>query len=345
MGFEVTIGISSESSSIGASPAVEESPIPTGVGVGVPENVGIFGSSESYVEVEKPTVESILSKFKSGIGLDIAKNHTGVALWRDGKLESFGFNIDMEYDDSSYLAEAKMRKWFKQKIKEILQGYDWEVCIIEDVYGGVNFSTTRKLLALNCVVDELMLDGEISIGNLYRFKETEWMKDLRLIQKVGTKLNPKYECEQILKYLGSSLVLENESKSASYKADIFYEDRCDALGQLLALSVHLISETRSVKASSVRLSNVQMYFLEDIYEGNGIKDTVLDNFVPEFCSEFNSRDIESSILERLKTYKGVSAVCLSTDDLGAFGIKNGFQFYEQGYGYLVFYDKTLRRSL
>ena len=312
------------------------------------EEESVVATPEVDIEtasIERPTVESILSSFKSGIGLDIAKNHTGIALWRDGKLETLGFAIDMEYDDSSYLAEAKMRKWFKDKMREILRGYDWEVCIIEDVYGGVNFSTTRKLLALNCVVDELLLEGDISIGNLYRFKETEWMKDLRTIYKVSTKLNPKYECEQILKYLGFDLVLREENSSQANKERIFYEDRCDATGQLLSLAMHLLSNVREVKSSSVRLSNIQVYFFEDLYDHPEVDDLVLEEFMINVCTDFNVNNIEGSIIKCLSENKGVYSVYLSTDQLGTFGIRNGYSFYEQGYGYLVFYNKALRKLL
>ena len=303
-----------------------------------------IGESQT-MSVKRPTIESVLSRFKSGIGLDIAPNHTGVALWRDGKLTTSGFLVDMEYDKDGYMAEAKMRKCFKDKMREILQGYDWEVCIIEDVYGGKNFSTTRKLIALNCVVDELVLEGDISIQNLYRFAEAEWMKDLRMIQKIGNKLNPKYECEQILKYLGFDLVLQEESSSPTRKANIFYEDRCDATGQLLSLAMHLISDVREVKSSSVRLSDVRMYFLEDLYEHPDVNDPVLDAYCPTFCDEFSVSSFEDSIINCLKKAKCLYAVCLETSQLGTFGIKNGFKYYEQGYGYLVFYDKSLRRNL
>lgn len=296
------------------------------------------------VKIENLTVESILSQFKSGIGLDIAKNHTGVCLWRDGKVETLGFAVEMEYDNTCYMAEAKMRLWFKNKLKELLQGYDWEVCVVEDVYGGVNFDTTRKLLALNCVIDELMLEGSVSIGNLYRFKESEWIKDLRTIVKLGNKLNPKYECQEILNYLNFDFVRTNRTERPSYQSSIFFEDRCDATGQLLALAMHLNSELRTVKQSSLRLSNINMFFVEDLEDIYYLRDEVINSFeLVEVCN-FNKRNIEQGILDTVRDAGNqVSFVELQTGELGTFGLKNGFEFYSQGYGYLVFYDKALRK--
>ena len=44
-----------------------------------------------------------------------------------------------------------MRRDLKVKLSEIVVGRDFEVCIVEDVYGGENFDTVRKLLNLNTV--------------------------------------------------------------------------------------------------------------------------------------------------------------------------------------------------
>lgn len=316
------------------------------VGVGAPVENTEEQISEviATADISVPTVETILSQFKSGIGLDIAKNHTGVCLWRDGKVETLGFAIEMEYEKDSYMAEAKMRLEFKSKLEEILKGYDWEVCIIEDVYGGVNFDTTRKLLALNCVVDELMLEGRVTIGNLYRFKEAEWIKDLRSIVKLGTKLNPKYECQKILEYLGYQFVLENYNRSESYKQDIFFEDRCDATGQLLALAMHLKSEVRTVKKSSLRLSDIYMVFIEDLDDAFYLDDETVGSYGINEVVDFNRKDIERGILDAVEENKNqVYFVMLSTGELGTFGMKNGLTFYEQGFGYLIFYHKSLRK--
>lgn len=294
---------------------------------------------------EIPSVEKFLSVFKSGIGLDIAKNHTGVCLWRDGKVETLGFKVGMDYDSSSYMAEAKMRLEFKRKIEELLKGYPWEVCIIEDVYGGVNFDTTRKLLALNCVVDELILEGKVDIGNLYRFKESEWMKDLRKIHKAGNKLNPKYECELILEFLNFGLVTENKNKSAGVKQDMFYEDRCDATGQLLGLAMHLNSEEREVKKSSVRMSGIVVDFVDDLDDFMFSLDEKIAGRELLEISDFNRRNLEASLLDAIKEHpENIVFMRVPTSELGTFGLKNGFEFYEQGYGYLVGYSKQLRKS-
>ena len=42
---------------------------------------------------EKLTTESVLSQIPSGVGLDIAKNHTGVCIWDGSSIEVCGFSL------------------------------------------------------------------------------------------------------------------------------------------------------------------------------------------------------------------------------------------------------------
>lgn len=297
------------------------------------------------VAYERPTIEQLLGVIKSGIGLDISKNHTGIAMWRDGKLEVMGFAIESDYDNNDYMAEAKMRLWFKNKLKEILQGYHWEVCIIEDVYGGMNFSTTRKLIALNCVIDELILEGSVEVDNLYRFKEAEWMRDFRTVIKLGNKLSAKFECQKILEFVQFPFLLEHQNDKPSEKLAIFYEDICDATGQLIGLAMRLSRANSVNKTSTIRLRDLQMYFLAD-------RDMLWmqGDHVLEGCKavekEFPQSDIEDTLLEYVQQHPTeVIIIRAETAQLGVFGIKNGFTFYEQGYGYLMLYNKALRKTV
>lgn len=309
------------------------------------DNIGVMGLAScinSSFEIQKPSIESTLSIFKSGIGLDVSKNHTGVCMWRDGKVTTTGFALDMEYDKNCYMAEAKMRIEFKNKLKEILQGYNWEVCVVEDVYGGVNYDTTRKLLALNCVVDELVLEGYINIDYIYRLKEAEWLAGFRKLSNAGSKLNAKYECQAILEYLDFDFYKENKACTEAQKQAMFFEDICDATGQLCGLASKLIDKGKStVKEASVRLSKVKMYYIESMDNIKSIRNKLVKQDNLELV-ELVSGNIEKAILDAVKNSADTGKVlysCVSNSRLGTFGLRQGFTFYEQGYGYLIFYNK------
>lgn len=296
--------------------------------------------------VDKPTVEDILSVIPSGIGLDVAKNHTGICLWREGKVETLGFAIEMEYDNSCSMAEAKMRLEFKEKLRQILAGYDWSVCIIEDVYSGANFDTVRKLLALNCVIDELMLEGSVSVGTLYRRKEAEWMKNLRQILKLGKKLNPKYECELILEYLGAELVLQHKNDTNAEKLGMFYEDRCDALGQLLSLAMYLEMQDKVNVVKPLKLRDIKFVFVQDLADIKKKRDKVFKTIPMVEIKDFDVKHIEKSLISAVSENRDkVLYTKISTSDLGVFGMTHGFEFYGQGYGYLVAYAREIRKAI
>lgn len=309
-------------------------------------NCGVDSVDESANSViKKESVESILSLFSSGISFDIAKNHTGVCIWDGTRVELLGFDIDYSYDKDDYLAESKMRLWLKNKCYEIMKGKHFEVCQVEGVFGGENFDTSRKLIALNGVVAELILEEKVSVDYYYNLTQKEWAKDFRTIIKIGKGLNTKYETQEILKYLEFSYVLENESLSNKEKENIFYEDICDAVGMLCGLALRLKCKERNVKSSSVRLSNVKMYFIEEMSDVYGLGDKVVDS-CEMVSSHFVSKDIQNEIVTcvSLNPNKVVS-VCVNNSDLGTFGIRNGFEFFPQGYGYLIFYNKALRKGV
>lgn len=296
--------------------------------------------------IKKESVESILSTYNNAISFDIAKNHTGVCVWRDGKLETLGFENGIEYDKSDNMSEAKMRLWLKNKCKEIMGYTYFDVCQVEGVFGGENFDTTRKLIALNGVVAELILENQVNVGRYYNLIQKEWAKDFRQIIKIGKALSSKYETQEILKYLDFDFVLSNCDKSDSYKKDIFYEDICDAVGMLCGVALREKFDLTKKPSSGIKLSDIKMYFIEDLDDLYVLrnKDKVLaDVDMIALDTKIGSEPeevIKSLVMEHPDN---VINILVGNNELGRFGVKHNFPFYEQGYGNLVFYDKKLKR--
>lgn len=288
--------------------------------------------------ITKSTVLSILKNLKSGIAIDAAKNHTGIVIWQDGILSECGFALD-EYDKTDYFAEYKMRRDFKQKLKNVVEGKSFQVCIIEDVYGGVNFDTVRKLLAINTVVDELIFEHAFFVEEFYRWNEPKWLSLTRMLYKQRGKLNTKIETQGILEYLEYSFYLENMDKTKEEKKAMYFEDKCDACGMLLAVAVSKITGANIAKATPVKLSDIKMYYIEDVADSYAIRDAKIteDGFI---AVELNSRGLESSIISQVMAHPN-DAMCafLPSSKLGVFGMKQKFTFYDSDEGYLIFYKK------
>lgn len=306
----------------------------------------LMDDSDLYIEksnfkplnIEKPTVESIFSCISSGIGLDIAKNHTGICIWENSEIKTYGFDL-IPYDSSDYFAEYRMRLDFKNKLSEIVKGKHFEFCIVEDVYGGDNFDTTRKLLALNTVMDELIFEGVCNVETFVRWKAVEWMKYFRMIYKQKGKLKSKIETQGILDYLGFDFYLKNKDLSESAKKSIFFEDICDATAMLCGMILKKNLDLNLEKATPLKLSDIKMVYIESTEETYWIKDKRIreEGFIGV---DLNTRALEKSIINCVKANPNdVLCAYLPVLKLGTFGIKHNFEFFESGEGFLLFYKK------
>lgn len=289
--------------------------------------------------VAKPRIEDILKVLKSGIGLDVAKNHTGVVIWDGAKLERFGFSINLDYAKSDPFAEYKMRREFKQKLSEIVNGKVFEHCIIEDVYGGENFDTTRKLLALNTVIDELIFDHVCFVDNFYRWNEPKWSKYLRQIYKQRGRLKSKLETQGVLDYLEDSFYLEHKDDTSSVKKEIFFEDICDATGMLLSVASSKILEINVVETTSIKMSDIKMVYTDCLEEVYWSKDERISS-EGYIVVDLDTRNLKKSILEHIRQHPcDVLCSYLPSSKIGLFGVENKLPFYDNEDCYLLFYKK------
>ena len=276
---------------------------------------------------------------KSGIGLDVSKNHTGVVIWNGIDTEEYGFAIE-EYDKSDYHSEFKMRLDFKNKLRDIVESRHFEYCIIEDVYGGENFDTVRKLIALNTVIDELIAENVCSVNNFIRWSEPTWLSGLRLLHKGKVKLKAKYETQEILEVLEYKFYLEHKDLKDSEKKKIFFEDICDACGMLLSVVATKSLGTKSIKKiEKITLKDIKYVFLESELDNIRNRDKHIKN---EVCTkvEFSSNNIENELIKYATNFPDdVMYVELNVNKLGLFGMKHNLKFYESGVGYLFFYNK------
>lgn len=288
---------------------------------------------------EKPTVKKLLNTLEgSALALDVSKNHTGVCMWFDNELTVTGFEIT-EYDNADYHAEYNMRKEFKQKLLDIIQYRSFNYIIIEDVYGGENFDTIRKLLALQTVIDEIIDEGKVMCQYFYRWNQPQWASKARLIFKQSGCLKSKIETQGLLEYLEFDFLLENKDLSNPEKEKIFYEDKCDACGMLMALVAEKLYNNNETKPVTIKMSDIKMKYIEDKNDLKGIRDKViLDNKDKLKTVELNYRGLEKSIYKTaVENPDDILIAELPVSKLGAFGIKKKFKFYESGEGYLIFY--------
>ena len=297
--------------------------------------IGLASSSS----LDKLTVEKLLSNISSGIAIDASKNHTGVIIWNGSTIEDYGFKLDSYSKDDNF-AEYRMRRQFKSELEKIVNGRFFEVCIIEDVYGGENFDTVRKLLAINTVIDELIFENKLVVDNFYRWNEPVWTSLLRHIYKQRGKLKSKIETQGVLEHLEFDFYLKNKDLSESRKKEIFFEDKCDVCGMLLAVVAMKILDINMTKSRVLKMSDIKMTYVEYLEDTYSCRDKRVaeEGFIGV---ELDFRNLEKSILKEASMHPNdVLCAFLPSSKLGVFGTKHGFRFYDNDESYLLFYNKT-----
>ena len=304
---------------------------------------GIEGVEEQSKPLfDKVSVLSLLSQIKSGVSLDISKRSTGVALWENGELKNYRVWIDLDYDKSNPYSEAKMRLEFKGYLVELLGGKELEVAVVENVFGGDNFDTVRKLLALNTVLDELALTGVVKVGRMFKLDNQTWKSWLRKLHKVGKAPTDKYEIEQIMLSLGFEFALEHCNDKQSVKDEIGYQDILDATGQLCALSLMLNSNVKADKPRSLGMRNIEVDYIEDIVELDYMDDDIYSKFPIKDVSLTST--IEKTILETVSLGEDyIYAMEVDRRMLGTFGVKHSIP-YGDDTCVLLFFKKELRKK-
>ena len=73
---------------------------------------------------------------------------------------------------------------------------------------------------------------------------------------------------------------------------------------------------------------------------------VFKNIPPVEIEDFDVKHIEKSLIDAVsKNRDKLLYTKLNTGDLGIFGMTHNFEFYGQGYGYLVAYARELRKAI
>lgn len=283
--------------------------------------------------IEKPSVENTLKNtMNSGLGLDISKTSTGIALYLDDELTTYQCVI--EYDSESNLHWYHMVKALEDDLLSLIQGKHFDIIAIENAIQGQNFDTVRKLILLNSVIDKIIAEGNVTCNYFRRLENTEWKKWLRTLKPGKKVMQDKAEIEDILDYLGYHLVEDYRHEKQSVKDKEGYQDKLDAVGVLVGagLERQKIGDTK-IKPKKRKKLRVEVYkSKEDISINHNLSELTQINLggdlnasVKTFFKELNEDE------EDLKFY-------MVKDSLGTLGITIGVSDY-MGDNHIVLYQE------
>lgn len=317
--------------------------------IGVSTGVGatpVEDEAMGTLSIESVTVESLLKEMGTSLALDISKNSTGISFWKDGELHVSNYHIPVEYTNSDPFSEIKMRLDFKRHLTSFFKGEHFDTIIVEDVFGGDNFSTVRKLLALNTVIDELVVEGVVTVENFYRQSNQTWKSNMRSIYKAGKGLKDKFEIEQVALHLGFRYALEHKSDTDAQKAKEGYQDILDATMMLCSVSALKNSEIKTKKSSRIKKSDIEFDFIEDLeYLDYSDKELYAQYPYLEISRANKKATIEKVFVDSFNNNEEyeeyILALHVSNGEVGLFGIEHSIPTTE---GYILGYLKNIKKK-
>lgn len=303
-----------------------------------------LGSMEPEVKIDRVSVYSLLSYFDSAIGLDISKRSTGCVIWYNGVLEKHQIKLsdNINLNDNPF-AEELMRREFRDKLLEIIDGRNFQYGVAENVFGGENFDTVRKLLALNTVFDGIILDEKCLVEHYYKKPNKEWKKYLGKIVHIDGAPTDKFRIQQIMEYLEFDYYLKNKDLSDSEKEEKGFQDILDATGLLCSLSVELNSNIENKKKSLVPFNklNIKYYDSEDEFEYDGRMSRVHDLGVTLVTCD-NIKDIKKFIVNTVNDdISKAYLIEVPNERLGYFALDRGIEPSPYGSKWILAYVKGL----
>lgn len=278
------------------------------------------------ISFEVPHINNIIPSKGLFLGLDISKNSSGITYIEDGNRITGNARLD---DITGVHKEVLLRRALKEDLRQLVEGKEFDLIVIEDAFVGENAETVRLLFALNTAIDEMILDGICSTKEFIRVPNQMWKSWLcRTIDTQGvTKgLNDKEKIRICLEMIG--VVEEGEG----------YQDRLDSTGLLVSYFLKGKEEVQKGKLDKkrkVRLSDIDVsYDIDSSYLFYGRDEVDRDNIV-----FLDYRKISKSRVIELLTDNPKSVFVTSEPVLlGNLGIDLGLDIIEGG-GYFAFWVK------
>lgn len=127
--------------------------------------------------------QDILKLEPTFISLDISVKSTGWVKSINGNVEWGTYTLKSE-------DELGRRREFRQFLIDLLGNQEYPIVFVEDVIAGTNFKTSKGLIQLNYIVDDLMDLAIIKVGKVVRVDNNRWKKYLRQVsnyKNIGIK--------------------------------------------------------------------------------------------------------------------------------------------------------------
>lgn len=220
------------------------------------------------------------------VSLDISVRSTG---W----VKSLNSNIEYGTYTIKSIDETDRRKEFREFLINLIGKEKMPVVFVEDVIAGTNFLTTKGLIQLNTIVDDLKEYGILDIDKIKRIDNKKWKKYLKSACNYEGNIK-KEEDKQLIKNC-----LNQIGFNENVKQDIY-----DAIG--IAVSViyrdNILKE--EPKINTVLKKDLKSgYSIKQFMEKDKKFDKYLENLKNKYSREIEEIDWSSEVRDILYLFK------------------------------------------
>ena len=217
------------------------------------------------IEFKKLEYTDFLKLEPTFLSLDISVRSTGWVKSLNGEV-TWG-TLTLKSED-----ELGRRKEFREFLIEILGKDYYPVIFIEDVIAGTNFKTTKGLIQLNSIIDDLKEYNLVSVGEIKRIDNKVWKKYLKKACNYDGDIK-KEEDKQLIKNCMNEIGF-----SFNVKQDIY-----DAMGMAIALIYRDNILQDKPKSKTVLKKDLRHGFLIKQYLNKDKKfDKSLENIIKKY---------------------------------------------------------------
>lgn len=223
------------------------------------------------MEINKITYLDYLKLEPTFLSLDISVRSTGWVLCLNGEVKYGTYSIESQ-------DELGRRREFREFLIDLIGKNYIPVVIVEDVIAGTNFKTTKGLIQLNSIIDDLNEYNLVSVGEIKRIDNKKWKKYLKSASNYDGDIKKEED-----KILIKNCMIEL-GFSESVKQDIY-----DAMG----MAVAVIYRDKFLN----EVSKTDTVLKKDLKRGYTIKqfdvlDKKSDKYLEKLKEKYN-RDIEN----------------------------------------------------
>lgn len=207
------------------------------------------------------------------LSLDISVRSTGWVRSIDGKVE-WG-TITLKSND-----ELGRRKEFRESLISLIGVNFMPVVFVEDVIAGTNFKTTKGLIQLNTIIDDLKEYGVLNIGEIKRIDNKVWKKYLKQASNYDGNIKKVEDKQLILE------CMHNIGFDLKVKQDIY-----DAMGMVVSVIYRDYILKEKPKTAEVLKKDLRRgYQIKQYFEKDKKYNKSLENSIKRYNRETEELD-------------------------------------------------------